>query len=158
GVRIANLLLLAVTAFSLAWSPFMLELHRRDPDAERVARGQVLTVLLAGLGFGAGIVSIYANELLRILTPPKFHSAYEVVGLLACSVVVRPASSVTMTETSLQRRTLYFARYAGYAAGLNIALNFVLIPPWGIVGAALATLLTYAALAAMYFWRAQRIG
>jgi O-antigen/teichoic acid export membrane protein len=158
GVRIANLLLLAVTAFSLAWSPFMLELHRRDPAAERAARGQVLTVLLAGLAFGAVIISIYANELLRILTPPQFHPAYEVVGLLAGSVVAVAANSVTMTEISLQRRTLFFARYAGYAAALNIALNFLLIPAWGIIGAALATFLTYAALGALYYCRAQRIG
>lgn len=39
---------------------------------------------------------------------------------------------------------------------LNVALNFLLIPPFGIIGAALATALTYGALAVLYYRRAQR--
>jgi O-antigen/teichoic acid export membrane protein len=80
-----------------------------------------------------------------------------VVGLLAGSIVALGANAVTMSEISLKRRTIFFTRYAIYAAVLNIALNFLLIPPWDIVGAALATLITYGALAAMYYWRAQRL-
>lgn len=157
GVRISNLLLLAVTAFSLAWSPFMLDLHQRDPDGERRARGRVLTVFVLVLAFGALVVSVYAHELLRVVTPDEYVGAYKVVGLLSGAVVAMGVNAVTMSEISLARRTGFFLRYALYAGALNIGLNFLLIPPWGMVGAALATLLTYAALSAMYYWRAQRI-
>jgi O-antigen/teichoic acid export membrane protein len=49
GARLSNFLLLGVTAFALAWSPFMLELHHRDAPAERAARGRVLTLLVIAL-------------------------------------------------------------------------------------------------------------
>ena len=40
---------------------------------------------------------------------------------------------------------------------MNIGLNFALIPPWGIVGASVATAIGYGALAAAYYVVAQRI-
>jgi O-antigen/teichoic acid export membrane protein len=43
------------------------------------------------------------------------------------------------------------------AAALNIGLNFALIPPFGIVGAAFATAVGYGFLAASYYWVAQRV-
>ena len=158
GARLAGLLLLVVTAFTLAWSPFMFDLHQRDPAGERASRGRVLTTFVLVLCFGALCLSAFANEILRIFTPASYEDAYQVVGLLAGSVVAIGINAVTMTEISLQRRTLYFARYTLYAAVLNVALNFLLIPPWGMIGAALATFLSYAALAALYYWRAQRLG
>jgi O-antigen/teichoic acid export membrane protein len=157
GVRLANLLLLAVTAFSLAWSPFMLELHGRDPRLERAGRGQVLTLFAIALSFGALALAVYAHEILRIVTPPEYHDAYRVVGLLAASVVAVGINAVTASEISLKRRTIFFARYTAYAATLNVALNFLLIPPWGMVGAALATALSYGLLTILYWWRAQRL-
>jgi O-antigen/teichoic acid export membrane protein len=157
AVRLSNLLLLVVTAFSLAWSPFALGLHQRDPNSERLARARVLTLLVLLLGFGAVGLTVYAHEILRIVTPPAYVPAYEVVGLLTAAVVLFGSSAVTMTEISLKRRTLYFTRYAFYAAVVNVALNFLLIPPWGIVGAGIATLAAYAILAVAYYWRAQRL-
>jgi O-antigen/teichoic acid export membrane protein len=46
---------------------------------------------------------------------------------------------------------------ATVAAAANIALNLALIPPFGIVGAALASAGGYAVLAVLYYWAAQRV-
>jgi O-antigen/teichoic acid export membrane protein len=62
-----------------------------------------------------------------------------------------------MTGISIARQTKYFALYTGYTSALNIALNFALIPPFGIVGAAAASFVTAAALAVLYFRRAQEL-
>ena len=62
-----------------------------------------------------------------------------------------------MSGISISRRTIHFARYALVAALLNIGLNFALIPWLGMVGAALATFLSYAALAVLYYVRAQAL-
>ena len=62
-----------------------------------------------------------------------------------------------MTGISITRQTKYFAYYAGYTSVLNIGLNFLLIPPFGMVGAAAATFATYAVLAWLYYARAQSL-
>ena len=64
-------------------------------------------------------------------------------------------STVVMAGISIVRRTKVLALLAGVAAAINIGLNFVLIPPFGMVGAAVATAVAYAVLAALYFYVAQ---
>jgi O-antigen/teichoic acid export membrane protein len=43
------------------------------------------------------------------------------------------------------------------AASVNIALNVVVIPPWGMLGAAFATAVAYAILFALYYLQSQRV-
>lgn len=155
GVRLSNLLLLGVTVFGIAWSPFILELHSREPLEERRVRARVLIYVALVLSFGAVCLSVFAREFFLTITAPSFVNAYQVVGLLSISIVAIGINGVTMTGITLSRQTHYFARYTIYTAVLNLGLNFLLIPPWGMVGAALATLLTYASLAWLYFRRAQ---
>jgi O-antigen/teichoic acid export membrane protein len=64
---------------------------------------------------------------------------------------------VLLTGIGLAKRTIYVAGLATIAAVANIALNFALIPPFGIVGAALASAAGYGTLAVLYYWAAQRV-
>lgn len=157
GVKLANVLFLAVTGLALAWSPLIFELHNRDPEAERAFRGRVLTYVTFGLCLGAVVISIFAREFFLTVTASTFAQAYEVVALSSAAVVVLGINSVTGTGISLARRTIYFARYAGLAAALNIVLNFALIPWLGMIGAALATALSYGVLGVLYYVRAQAL-
>jgi O-antigen/teichoic acid export membrane protein len=155
GVRLASVLLLFVTAFGVAWGPFMLDLHARDAEAERRVRALTLTYAVIGLAFVAVTVSLFAREFFRTVTPPRFESAYKVVGITTFAFICTGISSITITGISLSRQTGYFARYALYAAALNVALNFALIPPFHMVGAAIATALTSLALCVLQYRRAQ---
>ncbi len=47
--RLALGLLLIVSAFGIAYSPFMLALHAEDPEAERQVRARLLTYVTAAL-------------------------------------------------------------------------------------------------------------
>jgi O-antigen/teichoic acid export membrane protein len=157
GYRLANFLLLVVTAVGLAWAPLMLELHASDPAVERVTRSRTLNYVTFVLSFGAVILSVYAREIFRTITSPSFADAYQVAGLLSGSVVFLGMNVITISGISIARRTGYLARYTLYAAALNTALNFALIPSLTMIGAAIATLLTYAFLAVLYYRRAEAL-
>jgi O-antigen/teichoic acid export membrane protein len=58
---------------------------------------------------------------------------------------------------SFARRTAYLPVIAGAAAVINIGLNFALIPPFELVGAAVAAALAYASLAVLQHIVAQRL-
>jgi O-antigen/teichoic acid export membrane protein len=157
GYRLANFLLLFTTAVGLAWAPLMLELHASDPAAERVTRSRTLNYVTFILCFGAIFLSVYAREIFRTITSPAFADAYQVAGLLSGSVVFIGMNVITISAMAITRRTGYLARYTLYAAGLNTVLNFILIPTWTMIGAALATFVTYGFLAALYYWRAEAL-
>jgi O-antigen/teichoic acid export membrane protein len=154
--RVATPVLLAVTALSLALSPFVLSIHQTDPERERRVRARVLTDFTAALALIALVTALWAREV-QELVAPDFDEAYRAVGIVAFAQVAFGVSTVLVAAITIARRTQWLALYSGLAAVVNIALNIVLIPPFGQIGAAIATLVAYILLAAVYYDRGQRL-
>jgi O-antigen/teichoic acid export membrane protein len=148
--------LLGVTGFALAFGPYIFSIYSEDRDLERTVRAQALRYVTIGLTTAGLVLALFARELIDVLAP-AFDQAYEVVGLLALAVVLFGISTVAVAGISYARRTGVLAGVTLAAAIVNIGLNFVLIPPFGMIGAALANLAAYLLLAALYYVIAQRI-
>jgi O-antigen/teichoic acid export membrane protein len=74
------------------------------------------------------------------------------LGMLAYGLVTLLATGI-----ALARSTGRGALLTLLAAGINIGLNFALIPPFGIVGAAFATTIGYGFLAIGYYLLSQHL-
>jgi O-antigen/teichoic acid export membrane protein len=154
--RLTMLMLLAVNAFMLAVGPFLYSLYSRDPALEKAARGRLLTYFTFILSLGGLVVTLFAHEALTVLAPAFVDSAWA-VGPLAFGVVAYGMATLLTTGFALARRTGSAAALSVLAAGANIALNLALIPPFGFVGASVATGSGYVVLAASYYFVSQRI-
>ena len=154
--RIATLLMLGLTAFLFALTPFLFSVYSEDPLREKAARGRTLTYLVFILSLGGLVLTLYAKEVIEILAP-KFDDAYLAVGPLVLGTVANGIASLLTTGLSIVRRTVYLAIFGVGCAAVNIALNFALIPLFGIVGAAIATAIGYGVLAIAYYVVSQRL-
>lgn len=153
--RIASLLMLVVTAFSLAFGPFIFSIYSQDIEMEKLVRAKALTyfaVVLLGVGL---VLTLYAREAL-LLIAPDFERAYRAVGPLCFGIVAFGISAVVTAGISYARRTRWLPLITGAAAAVNIGLNFALIPPYGVVGAAIAAAIAYSVLAILQHLAAQR--
>jgi O-antigen/teichoic acid export membrane protein len=100
--------------------------------------------------------ALWGGEVLRLLPTSGYQAS---PGLVAFTVAGTTTGLLYLLPHNLlyhHRRTGWIPWMTGLAAGLNIALNLVLIPWLGPLGAALATVAAYAALAALFWWRASR--
>jgi O-antigen/teichoic acid export membrane protein len=154
--RLALLLLIGMTAFLFALSPFLLATYSKAPEQEKAARGRTLTYLTFILALAGLALTLFAKEIIEVLAP-KFDDAYLAVGPLALGTAFYGISTVLTTGLAIVRKTVHLAGLAVGAALLNIVLNFALIPPFGIVGAGVATAAGYGALALSYYWLSQRL-
>lgn len=154
--RLALLLMIGMTAFLFALSPFLLSTYSEDPEQEKAARGRTLTYLTFILAFVGLALTLFAKEIIEVVAP-KFDDAYLTVGPLALGTALYGISTLLTTGLAIVRKTVQLAALAVGAALLNVALNFALIPPFGIVGAGLATAGGYGALALSYYWLTQRL-
>lgn len=154
--RLSGILVLALTAFVLALGPYLLSVYSEQPEQEKLVRGRTLTYLAFTLGLGALVLTLFADELVALFAP-GYDEAPSAVGPLAFGAIAYGASAVLLTGIGLARRTMYVAVLATIAAAANIALNLALIPPFGIVGAAVASAGGYSVLAVLYYWAAQRV-
>ena len=155
GVRIASAMVLLLTAFRTAWPAFAYSI--RDEDEARQTYAYVLTYLTVVTAWVALALSLLAPWLVDLLADDAFGEAADVVGPLAFSTVAYAAYIVVAIGVGRARRTQFNWVVTGIAALVNVALNLALIPAYGMIGAAIATVAAYATMAVGMAWWAQRI-
>ena len=155
GVRIASVMVLLLTAFRTAWPAFAYSIQS-DDEAKRTY-AWVLTYLIAGATWVATGLALLSPWIVQVVAKSTFWEASRVVGLLAFSTVAFAGYIVISIGIGRARRTQFNWVITGLAAAVNIALNLTLIPPYGMMGAAVATLVAYAVMFAGMAWWSNRI-
>jgi O-antigen/teichoic acid export membrane protein len=155
GASLAAFVALAVSAFTQAWPPFALSIHK-EPNAKSVYAFAFLGYTWFACLF-ATAVTLLAPEVLRLLTRPAYYAAAPVVGLLTLGWVMEGHYYVASIGPTLMRKTGPVGTAVGLAAVITVILNVLLIPKWGMLGAAAAYMLAYSARAAYLYWCAQRM-
>lgn len=155
GVRIASAMVLLLTAFRMAWPAFAYSI---DDDAEaKRTYAFVLTYLVVVASWLALALGLLAPWLVRLLTTPQFHEGERVVAPLAFGGMAYAAYIVMAIGVGRAKRTQFNWVITGVAAVVNVALNLVLIPRYGMMGAALATVAAYGVMFVAMTWYAQRV-
>ena len=155
GVRIASAMVLLLTAFRMAWPAFAYSIQD-DGEAKRTY-AFVLTYLVAIASWLALALGLLAPWLVRLLTQPEFYEGERVVAPLAFGGMIYAAYIVMAIGVGRTKRTQFNWVITGVAAAVNVALNLILIPPYGMMGAAVATVAAYAVMFAGMTWYAQRV-
>jgi O-antigen/teichoic acid export membrane protein len=121
--------------------------------ASRITRYTLLLVVLLAIG-----LAVLAGRFVPLYFGPAYTASIAPLLILLPGVVgfaaARPLQAIGQGSGRL--RTLVFA--VGGAAGLNLALNALLIPAYGMIGAATATSIGYGSMFAFLIWSAYRLG
>src|SRR5688500_17828795 len=155
GVRIASAMVLLLTAFRMAWPAFAYSIED-DAEAKRTY-AFVLTYLVVVASWLALALGLLAPWLVRLLTTPDYYEGERVVAPLAFGGVAYAAYIVMAIGVGRAKRTQFNWAIAGAAAVVNVVLNLILIPPYGIMGAAVATVAAYVVMFLGMTWYAQRV-
>ena len=155
GVRVASAMVLLLTAFRMAWPAFAYSI--RDEDEAKRTYAYVLTYLTVVTAWVALGLTLLAPWLVDLLAAQRFAESSRVVGPLAFAAVAFAAYIVVAIGVGRVRRTQFNWVVTGAAAVVNVALNLVLIPSYGMMGAAIATIAAYVTMAIGMAWWSQRI-
>jgi O-antigen/teichoic acid export membrane protein len=155
GVRVASAMVLLLTAFRMAWPAFAYSI-KSDDEAKRTY-AWVLTYLVVLSTWIATALALLSPWLVDWLTAPQFSSASRVVGPLSFAAVSFGGFIVLSIGIGRARRTQFNWVITGVAAVVNVTLNLALIPSYGMMGAAVATVAAYTVMFAGMAWWAQRI-
>ena len=141
GVRVASAIVLLLTAFRTAWPAFAYSIE--DDDEARLTYGYVLTYLVFIASWLALALGLLSPWIVHVLTTPAFYPASRVVAPLAFAGVAFAGYIVMAIGVGRARRTQFNWIVTGIGAVVNIALCIILIPPYGMMGAAIATVAAY---------------
>lgn len=101
-------------------------------------------------------LTVLAEPILVALTTPEFASGSSVIPLVAMAGLLFGVFQLTITVVILVKKTHLGLIAFGVPALANVALTAVLIPPIGLVGAALATTISYAMMLMIGFYFSTR--
>ena len=146
AVRAASVIVFLMIAFRLAWPAFAYSID--DDNAAKRTYAFVLTYLLFVCCWISLALGALAPWIVKVLAPdkPAFYRADEAIGVLSFASAAYAGYSVLAIGIGRARRTQFNWIVSGIAALLNIALNFWLIPRYGMMGAAISTAAAYIAL------------
>jgi len=157
GYTIGQIVAFFVNAIQLAWPAHMFEIAKQ-PNAERQL-ARMLTYYCAVVGAISLGVSLFAEEILWVMATAEYYESARVVPWVAGASALWGMSFMVNSGLTTRDKMKYSGLLVSVVAIINLGLNFWLIPRYGIMGAAWATLVSYALLAVVQtavnqmFWR-----
>lgn len=161
GYKLGLFMLLVVMAFKFAWQPFFLGLGGEEARAKK-SFAAVLTYFLLVTGFLLLVISFFVDDLVRLnffgvtIFGPEFWSGTQVVPVILLAHVMMGLYLIFLPGIYLKKKTKFVPLFSGVGAVINILGNLLLIPRWGMLGAAWATFLGYFAMAFALYATVQR--
>ena len=147
GYNFGMVMLICVNAFSMAWPPFFVSFISRREEAKTVF-AKVLKYYLLVFGFLVLIFFGFARPVTTLMAATTYRNAFVVVGMVAAAYTLKGAYLIFLPAFYFEEKLVLQTTMEWIAALTNITLNFLLIPRFGIAGAAAATLGCYMVLPA----------
>lgn len=141
GAKFALIMALAIETFRKAWWPIAMDAMHSDDGPETF---RMIARMFMGGGVAAVVyLSFLSPWLLWWLVAPAFREAWKIVGVLAWQSLFYGFYLIASAGIWKAEKTNYSLYIMAGAAGVNVALNWWLVPAYGGMGAAIATALSY---------------
>lgn len=127
--------------FNQIFQPRRFEVYKRN--GSEFIFGRIFTYFLLLMLFAGLMVSVLTQDLLKIMADKQFWPAYQIVPIIVLASTIFSFHYHLNIGLYISNKTKYFA-YINFSNGLLVlALNIVLIPRFGIFGAAWATVIAF---------------
>lgn len=164
--RMGIVMMVFVSLFEYAWRPFFLRESRTDDKRARLLFSRVFTyfMLVACLGFL--VLSLFLPDLLTVKLPlvhrsifhkPEYLLGLDIIPVVLAAYIFQGMYTNFIAGIYIKEHNKVLPFITGLGAAVNIITNIILIPRIGIMGAALATLFAYMAMAAAIYWQVQKV-
>ena len=147
--------LLMIQHFMQIWQQEMYEVKKRA-DALEIF-GSVYTYLVAAILIVGAIMTIFIKDVIAIMASSEYWEAWKVVPIIAFAYVFRATSLYFQMGMLFQNKTSYLSYSTMVGAIVVVILNYLLVPTYKELGAALSVLGSYTVLAVLYFWVSQKL-
>ncbi len=158
--RLGIFMMLFVSMFQYAWQPFFLS-NAKEKNAKEIFSKVMTYFILAG-SLILVLLSIFIDDIVKIeIFGRNFINSNYWDGLPIVPVVLFGYlfNGIYVNLTAgifIEEKTKYIPYITGFGALANVVANFILIPVYGMMGAAFATLISYFVMALGLYFAARK--
>jgi O-antigen/teichoic acid export membrane protein len=145
GYSVGSISTFLVFAMTKAMSPIVTAELKARGDSSRVRR--LGTYWFGAIVLGCFVVAIYGADMIKVFAPNRFLGAAEIVPIIALATVAYGIYTIVSSALWYSMRTGWIPLLTAVAAGVNVGLNLLFIPRFGINAAAWNTAAGFATLA-----------
>jgi len=160
--RLGIFMMLVVSMFEYAWRPFFLS-NAKEANAKEIF-ARVLTYFTVFTCSVFLMISFFIEEIVQIPLPGRGHligSSYwgglDIVPVILLSYLFNGLYMNFIVGVYIEKKTKYLPLITGLGAIANVIFNLLLIPPFGLMGAAIATLISYIVMASGMYYYNQKV-
>lgn len=158
--KLGIFMMLFVNMFQYAWQPFFLQ-NAREENAKQMFSKVMTYFSIVGLTMLI-ILSLFIDDIVKIhfggfsILGAQYWSGLDIVPIILLGYFFNGLFVIFSAGIYIEEKSIYAPAVAGLGAVVNIVSNILLIPVFGIMGAAFATLISYAVMALGYFLVTQK--
>ena len=142
GQRFSSLIKIIQDSIVYAWNPYFMEMAESNSSAALTKLRKFYQEINIIFGILSLTLSFFAYELLIILTTPEFYSIKYLIPLLVIISYVQILSFVYTNQILFSGKLIYNLPISILSLSLNIVLNIIMIPIYGVIGAVIATMIS----------------
>jgi O-antigen/teichoic acid export membrane protein len=153
GYRFAGIINMTLNApMKLSLQPIVFKLESEPSKLKDLLNRYVRYFYIVSI-FLCLFISLFCKEVIGIFArKQEFWGSWIIVPIIAFSYVLHGLLNFFSKGFVMAKKSWHGSLSVLIAAIVNIGLNFILIPIWGIIGAALATLISYFVWNALYLY------
>lgn len=145
ALTLTSMISILQSAFSTFWTPTVLRWrNEKVPNSQYELVQKGVTFVSAGLFMGV----LVCRDIFPIILSQKYQNAKYILPFLLFYPVMTVIIYTTVSGIDFERKTQYTLYFSIMVTVLNFILNFILVPKWGSMGAAVATGVSHL----FYFW------
>ncbi|MBU1098480.1 MAG: polysaccharide biosynthesis C-terminal domain-containing protein [Bacteroidetes bacterium] len=159
--KLGIFIMLFVSMFNYAWQPFFLN-NAKEKNAKEIF-SKVFTLFLIVLSLVWVVLTLFTEDIAKIefhsgmyILGENYHEGLIIIPIILLAYVFYGMYSIFTAGIYIQEKTKYFPIVTGAGAVVNVIANFILVPQIGIMGGAIATLMSYVVMAAGLYYFSQK--
>lgn len=149
--RLGILMMLFVSIYEFAWKPFFLQ-TAKEVNAKQIF-SKIMTLFIFAMCVLFLFLSFYIENIVKTPLPMRgyilgkdYWSGLSIIPIVLAGYLFYGIYVNLMVGIYVEKKTKYLPFITGLGAIVNVAANFLLIPKFGMTGAAYATLISYIAM------------
>jgi O-antigen/teichoic acid export membrane protein len=143
GYQFGAVMIMASGAISNAWIPFLYKRVAAQGKQANAGLARLVTYYTLAVCTIAVLLCLFSRDAILLFTSPPFHGASPIVPIVVIGYLFNSLYIVPANFLFVSNRTAYLPIATMGAAVLNILLNLVLVPRYGIIAAAWTTLVAF---------------
>lgn len=152
--RFPALIAMLFSIFAVSWQISVLEEFNKE--GYKLFYNKILRVILVVLTFASCALAVSSKFIISIMADASYFEAWKFVPILSIAVLFSSLSSYVGMNFSAVRESKYYFYSSVWGAITSIVFNFLLIPSFGLWGAAISVVLAHLSMAisrTIYSWQ-----